>query len=139
MEEALGGRVSLKRAACGLGCGQPRIERAAHPGDPFSVLVGIEPKASGRAIRMQESVPMLQRPEQLGTHPHAAREFSDAKRSGTRRHRLDYTDIVQTLDRRASVEVLSVEFLYNFCLRKRIHGEGSNLPGCVPDCRRVSS
>ena len=77
-----------------LGRREARSEQLPHPSHPLDVVLRVEPVAAGGALRREQAVAPLPRPQELRRDAGATRELADPQLCCS-----FHVDIVQTLDR----------------------------------------
>ncbi len=84
-----------------LGRREPRSEQLPHSSHPLDVVLRVEPVAAGGALRREQAVAPLPRPQELRRDAGATRELADPQLCCS-----VHVDIVQTLDRDLTARML---------------------------------
>ena len=84
-----------------LGRREPRSEQLPHSSHPLDVVLRVEPVAAGGALRREQAVAPLPRPQELRRDAGATRELADPQLCCS-----FHVDIVQTLDRDLTAGIL---------------------------------
>ena len=117
LEQALEGRALARAARAASAARESLIETLLHAPDALGVLGGVEPKATGRADRVEQPVPALPGAEHRGADTHPAGELADPKTLCGKRHKI----IIRTLDKTLTGPPRTSYFVQsssNVCIRR---------------------